>query len=41
MELLRSWLNWILGLFGRGAQSPSTSSSKNLEQPSLFQDDTD
>ena len=41
MELLRSWLNWILGLFGCGAQNPSPSSSKSLEQPSLFEDQSD
>lgn len=41
MELLRSWLNWILGLFGRGNQNPSPSFGKSLEQPSLFEDDTD
>jgi hypothetical protein len=38
MELLRFWLNRILGLFGFGSSKPT---AKSLEQPSLFQDDPD
>jgi hypothetical protein len=39
MELLRSWLNRMLGLFGFGSSRPTA--AKSLEQPSLFQDDPD
>jgi hypothetical protein len=39
MELLRSWLNRILGLFGLGSSKPNAAQS--LEQQSLFQDDPD
>jgi hypothetical protein len=39
MELLRSWFNRILGLFGLGSSKPTAAQS--LEQPSLFQDDPD
>jgi hypothetical protein len=39
MELLRSWFNRILGIFGFGSSKPTTAQS--LEQPSLFQDDPD
>jgi hypothetical protein len=39
MELLRSWLNRILGLVGLGSSKPTAAQS--LEQPSLFHDDQD
>jgi hypothetical protein len=39
MELLRSWLNRMLGLFGLGSSKPTAAPS--LEQPSLFKDDPD
>lgn len=39
MELLRIWLNRILGVFGLGPASRTTHTP--LQQPSLFEDQSD
>jgi len=39
MELLRTWLNRILGVFGLGPASRTRHT--HLKQPSLFEDQSD